>query len=428
MEVSMSSSSPSAVDLEGFIKDEMARLAETDTTLPFDRDEYAGRLRQLREAMSKEGIDVLVLTAPDTMCWLHGYSSRVYEWHCTTQLPPTRATVVHVDRDPMFYVDTAFHEALVRRTSCVDDFRPLPMTGLSSFASVEQFNRFLIGELGSEGWLGGVVGLERWSGVPNPAVTDLIEDAIRASGCKIVDATRSIRSVRRLKSPQEIALIERAQVACDAGLRLLQTEGKEGMTELDAWHIYMGGVIQAGGEPSAIHETVCVGPIEAYAHALSSRRVIHRGEYFHADMSAAVERYHARGTRPFCVGDPPVELTRLASIVAGAYDVLTETAKVNMPFRELNRALQSYFREEGIGDDAAFAGGYELGLSFAPDFVGEFLWGSHDIDTNAIIEDGLVTNFESVAPLTAIIDTVVFEETGARFLSDVPREVLVIGQ
>lgn len=409
----------------GFIEREMAQVADTPPRLPFSAAEYASRLQRLRAAMDEAGIDIVVLTAPDAMGWLHGFSCRVYDWHPPTTAAPTTATVVHAREDPMFFVDTALHTDLVRQTSCIEDFRPLPNTGMSSFAGADDFFRFVIEQLRGEGWTSGTIGLERWSGVPNPGVARKFEDALQAAGYTIVDASVPIRSVRRLKSQQELTMIERAQTAVDAGLRKLHREAQPSMTELEAWQVYMSGVIAAGGEPSAIHETVAAGPMEAFGHALSSHRVLSAGSHFTADGSAAVERYHARGSRPFTFGEPPTEVTRLAKICAGALDVVVETARVGMPFRELNHALLRYFRDEGVADDVAFGGGYELGVSFMPDFVGEFMWGTDDLDTDAVIEDGLVTNFESCAYL-AVIDTVVFEQAGARFLSQVPREVLVV--
>ncbi len=412
--------------IQAVVDEELARVAGADVQLPFSQGEYARRLQRLRAGMMAADIDVLVLMAPDAMGWLHGFGCRVYDWHSSTAFAPTTATVVHATDDPMFFIDTPLHTELVRLTSCIEDFRPIPEAGMASFAGAEQFLHFLIGELRREGWTTGTVGLERSSGIPNPAVAGIMEDALRGAGYRVVDATAPIRAARRLKSTEEIAMIERAQAACDAGLRALQRDARRDMTELEAWHVYMGGVIAAGGEPSAIHETVAAGPMDAFGHALSSsHRRLGDGAHFTPDASAAVERYHARGTRPYSFGAPRRELARVAEILRGAGDVVLETAKVGMPFRDLNRAVQRYFRSESIGDDVAFGGGYELGLSFAPDFVGEFLWGSHDIETDAVIEDGLVTNFESVGFL-AIIDTLHFREEGARFLSSVPRDLLVV--
>lgn len=397
-----------------FIRREEERLAQRPAELPFSREEYAARLALLRTGMAESGIDVLLVTSPDAMCWLHGYDARWYRTHSSTHFPPAHCTVVHVDHDRMVLIESADHEQLVRLTSCVDDFRGL--------GEADLLHDLVAAELGARGWTRGTVGVERWSSVPHPAGLAAIEAMLTGRGYGLTDATKVIRRARRIKSPAEIAMIERAQAACDAGVMELHRRARPGMTELEAWNTYMTGMIAAGGEPTAMHETIAVGPPMPMLHGVSTRRKIQSGDYFHTDVAAAVHRYHARATRTFFVGDPPPWFTDLTKILAGAFDVLTATARPGLPFRDLNRAMREYFAEAGVD---GWAGGYELGVSLPPDWVGEFVWSSSDEDTEDIIEAGLVTNFESCAFL-AMIDTVVFEQDGARPLSTLPREILTV--
>jgi len=393
---------------------------------PFGQDEFARRLERIRGQMELDGIDVLVATAPETMCWLHGFSCRWQRIASSTTLPPCSFTVLHAASGRTFMIDTFFHEELARLTSCCDDFRGIPLTGLNHEPTLDEITAFLVAQLRGEGWLDGTVGLERWSCVPNPACAGAIEASHRRAGHRIADATLTTRAVRRLKSPAEIAVIERAQQACDAGLREVQAQMAPGMTELEAWETYVRGVVAAGGEPAAIHETVAVGRPETFLHAFSSRRRIEAGDYLHVDTCASVHHYHARATRVFSLGEPAPELRRLVEITAGAYDVVVETARIGMPLAELHRALLDYFRSQGLPDELFFAGGYELGIAFPPDWVGEFIWSIHDTDDERPIDAGHVTVFESVA-YAANVDTLVFDESGARFLSSVPREILLVG-
>jgi len=199
------------------------------------------------------------------------------------------------------------------------------------------------------------------------------------------------------------------------------------MSEYDAHGIYLRGVMDGGGEQSAIHDTVYAGPPESFGHSVSSRhRRFERTDYIHVDGAGASAGYHARACRVLTFDQPRAEVQRLNDICAGAYEVLTSTAEIGMPFRELDLALAEYFRRSGIGEEIGFAGGYELGLSINPDYVGEFVWSSSLPDRGGVIEPGLVTNFESCAYL-AVIDTVLFEEKGARTLSGLPLEILRIG-
>jgi Xaa-Pro aminopeptidase len=412
--------------LKAFFDQEMERLRERPPELAFSREEYAARLERLRARMSADGLDLLILTAPDAMCWLHGYASRWYRSNSSTQWPPVQCTVVHVDHDQPVLIETASHDQLIRLTSCVEDVRFIPETGLDDWAApLEDYVGFIASELRSEGWLGGRVGLERWSSVPNPAVASILEAALTSGGCEVVDATQTVRGVRRLKSAAEIAVIEEAQRVCDAGLVELQRDLQPGMTELEAWNLMMTGMIRAGGEPAAIHELVFAGPVPL-GHMWSTRRPIDTGDFFNADPCGVVHRYHSNAARPFFLGEPPAELVRLAEALGGAFDVIASTARAGMPFGELNRTLREYYVESGVWGLNSWAGGYELGCSFPPDWVGEFIFNVDDEDSDTVIESGLVTNFESVA-LIAMIDTLVFDEAGTRVLSSVPRELLVVG-
>ena len=415
------------VDLEKirrFIREEDALIASEPSSLPFASEEYVSRQRQLQERMVVVGIEVLVLTSPATMSWLTGYASRWYRSGASTALPPCQCIVAHAERDTPFMIETAFHEQLVRTTSCVEDLRLLPDTGLTREPSVVDFVGFLVDNLAAEDWLGGVVGLEAYSWVPSPAVWQAIVDGLEARGCRVVDASRVVRSVRQCKSSAEIAHIEQAQrLRCrDA---CLQRHARPGMNGLEGWKHYEAGVVEAGGEPAAMQGSVFGGPPDRVTHALCSRKSIGAGEYFHADGAAAFRLYHARCGRVLSFGSPRPELARLTSIAGGALNVLRES-RAGQPFGQLKASLRDYFIAQGLDEHEFFAGGYEMGLSLPPDWVGEFFWSAHDSDDEALIPEGLVTNFESCA-FVEVVDTVVFEAGGTRTLSSLPTDVLLAG-
>lgn len=411
--------------IRSFVRSEEERATSEPARLPFSAEEYESRRLRLQRQMTEAGIEVLVITSPDTMCWLTGYASRWYRAGASTTLPPCHGIVLHAEGGTPFMIDTGFHRELMRLTSCIEDLRPLPDTGLTREPDVREFVDFLIDNLAAEGWLGGVVGLEAYSWVPSPAVYDAIVEGLTAKGCTVVDASAAARGARRLKSPAEIACIERAQSAVDAGVLAVQRDARPGMTGIEAAKFFAAGVVDAGGETAAIAEAVFGGPPEPMAHMLSGRQPIGAGDYFHVDAAAAYERYHARCTRVLSFGPPRAEVRRLTEIAGGALEVLRES-RAGQPWSELKRALRDYFTDAGLSKDEFFGGGYELGVSFAPDWVGEFLWSAGDEDDETMIPDRLVTNFESCAFL-AVVDTVLFETQGTRTLSKVPTDVLVAG-
>jgi Xaa-Pro aminopeptidase len=387
----------------------------------FEEAEYSSRLRRLRESMLAADVNIAIITAPDTMAWLHGFRSRWYRHHTSSSLPPAQCTVVHATDGEPFIIDAGYHEQLIRSTSVVSDLRLLEATTDDNEATLADYIQHLAEQLAPWRDSRAVVGLERWSCVPSPAVSDVIEAMLRDNGFDIADISLPFREVRRLKSPAEIRMIERAQVACDSVIRALVKQATPQMTELEGWAIYSLGMVRAGGEPAALHETVAAGSSVSAMHRLSSQLSLGSGPVFHPDMASAVGGYHARATRPVVFDRPSAEQLRQAEAAAGAYEVVLKHGEVGTPWSVLLGALRRYWDETGINGGCA---GYELGLSVPPsDWVGEFTWALHN-DHTGVIEPGLVTNFETWSEL-ALVDTIVFEESGPRFLSSLPREILV---
>ncbi|GAA1759836.1 M24 family metallopeptidase [Agromyces humatus] len=389
--------------------------------LAFDAAEYDRRLGVLREAMRAAGVDVAVITAPDTMAWLHGYRTRWYRQHTSTSLPPAQCTVVHANDDVYFMIEAGYHLDVVAANSVVPEIRPLP-SSFEEEVTLAEYVAFLEHEFRREGWEGATVGIERWSCIPSPAVANVVEGMLESIGCKIVDTTIPFRSARSKKSAAEVEKIELAQRACDAGILALQAGATREMTELEGWALYTSGMVAAGGEPAALHETVATGTSLSGLHRLSGRTPLGASYLFHPDAAAAYDGYHARATRPLVFGTAPAEDVSNAAVQAESFEVFAEHAVPGTPWRHVQEKLREHYRSAGLEPAGA---GYELGVTVAPaDWVGEFSW-SIDTKTDAVIEAGMVMNYETWSTVV-IVDTFVFEETGPRFLSSLPRTVLEV--
>lgn len=404
--------------LAAFLSDMSAEMAP-EPVIAFTAEEYADRLARLRGAMAQDGIDVVLLSSPEAQCWIHGLSLRWYKAQAPRQWKPLITTAVHVDHDRFILFDGAEHAEIIRRTSMATDVRLLPRY------ERDRMLDFILEELTAEGWLRGNAGLELYSYVPSPAVHAMVRAGLEARGCTVVDATDAVRRVRRVKSPAELECIERAAVIADAGITGLAEQLAPGMTELDAWAVMMSAMVAAGGEPAAIHEYASLG--QRAGHAWAGHREITPGLVLNVDPCGVVNRYHSNRTGTFFIGEPPAQYVDLMSRLAGAYDVLRERAAAGTPVREVNAALREYYTEVGLWGlkDQTWIGGYELGLSFPPDWVGDWIFTVADETTDDVFEAGMVTNFESIVHFS-LIDTLVYEEGGARTLSALPHELTVI--
>jgi Xaa-Pro dipeptidase len=188
----------------------------------------------------------------------------------------------------------------------------------------------------------------------------------------------------------------------------------------------------AGGEVAAIPLPVVSGPRAATVHGLASRRVLMPGDVVNVDVSGVFYRYHANMARCFCLGEPhPVVAERIGHVTA-AVDVVQEALRPNLPVRELLAAVEAYYQETGLLGDEWWIGGYELGVAFPPDWVGDFEYTLGVDPGDEVFAPGEVCNYEAnfYLPhnlgLALSINTFAVTDDAAGFLQATPSQPIVI--
>jgi Xaa-Pro aminopeptidase len=374
--------------------------------------------------MSAMGIDLLWTGWPDAMLYLHGYE---ITWYRPSRQPRT-GTALHVDHDKQIFLggeDAVFSAAQDRR----------PLSGLTE----RDFAQAIAAVLRDEGWLrrGTVVGLELRRYLPTPMMARALESAFVAAGAKVVDGTDVVGRVRNIKSPAEIAAFEQAARIADVGMRAVAEALRPGVTSAELYATAYSAMAAAGGEVAAIPQAVQPGRPRT-THLLPSRRQLQAGESFAFDLAGVYKRYHANLDRTFIYGDPDPELVRMHEVSMGALDVLRQTAKAGVSVSVVNRALREYYQEMDIWKYHIEPLGYELDAAMPPDWCGDFwFYVSNEQEDTRLFETNMVTNYEnrfrkddprSAFDLVAHTrDTVVYTPTGARVLSAIPCDLIVVG-
>ena len=401
-----------------FAAEERAREIELADARPaFARAEYERRLDRLRRAMSEAGVDVVLLSRPESMCWLHGYTARWYRHAGPPEWPALATSVVRADRDEVIHFDSAGEEELLSATSACRDVRIYPGEALDAALA------FLVGELTAAGWLKGRVGRERRGLPPDQRTGESIEAAIAVSGCKIGDATALIDRLLHLKSHAEIERIEAAGRVLDIGLRQAVEVISPGVTELEVWGEMMRAMARAGGQPAALHELVASGPA-FLPHAISGTRMLRRNEMVYLDPCGVVDRYHANAARAVWIGDPPDAVVELYRRAAVGFHVFCAEARPGRQVDDVGQAMNAWREDSGLSEIPSWCGGYDLGLAFPPDWVGPWMFDLYETAPGKVFEAGMVTNLECLFG-TLLVDTIIYSEGGTRTLSAVPRELLV---
>ncbi|UOQ58828.1 M24 family metallopeptidase [Leucobacter allii] len=408
-----------------FIHEQQERITGTDPHIAFSEEEYASRLARLQRAMAEDGIDTLVLSSPEAQNWLHGLALRWYKANGPRDWRPLTCTVVRVDAGYILF-EGIEHAEMIRRTSVARDVRLLPRYERDGMLG------FIVKEISAAGWVAGAtVGLELFSAIPNPAVSRMVEGALMTAGGRVVDATLTSRRVRLVKSPAELEAVKRAAEICDAGLLHLASVLRPGMTELEAHGELIRGLSAAGGEPAGLHQVAFVGlaALGVY-HEISGHRVITEDDFLDVDPCGVFKRYHANRSQLYAFREPPRGAVELMRVLTGGFEILTERARPGVRIGDVNAELYAYYRDAGVFElnSSVWIGGYEMGIAFPPDWVGEWKFtvvGGEDDDR--VFEAGTVANFESMCGI-GLLDTFVIEEERTSLLSKLPHEILVVGR
>ncbi len=391
---------------------------------PFSKAEYQERLRRVRDRMAKDNIDMLFVTMPEDMCYLHGLELSWYQQNCPKSWAPSSLTAVHVDHDTLIHFDS--HDELMAATSVATDIRrPRP--------GGERACEGHVMELEAAGWLNGTVGLQYNSYRPRPLHMKQIEAVFSDRGCELIDASEVMIDVKVHKSPAEIEVVEEAGRIADIGLQAAKDTVRPGMTELELYGEIVRAMTRAGGGMSGLLCAVKAGG-NHFIHGIASERVIQEVDHVVVDVCGVKNRYHCNTCRAFFVGEPPQELVDLYAMNGRAMDVVHATGKPGLPLNELTRTLREFYKETGAwqlaqqGKIDGWLGGYELGISFPPDWCGwwTFTVGEED-RSDWVMQERQVSNYESFATgTTGLIDTFIYEKGGCRSLTTMAPELIVV--
>ena len=110
------------------------------------------------------------------------------------------------------------------------------------------------------------------------------------------------------------------------------------------------------------------------AHAVATRRKMQAGEIVTIDVAGVHKRYHINCARTFFLGEAPADVRDVANRAAGVMNVVADCLRPGLPVRELNERVKQYYEEQDLWSRRGWIGGYEMGIGFLSDWVGNFVY------------------------------------------------------
>ncbi|MBP6179228.1 MAG: aminopeptidase P family protein [Anaerolineales bacterium] len=240
------------------------------------------------------------------------------------------------------------------------------------------------------------------------------------------DASNVLSQLRLKKDQAEVDTMRRAvkiaQDALEATLPLI----KIGMTERELSSELVVQLLKHGSDPALpFSPIVSGGPNGANPHASPTDRKLQAGDLLVVDWGAAYHGYISDLTRTFAVGEVDAECQKIHKIVQEANAAGRAAGKPGVPCANVDIATRDVIERSGYGKYFTHRTGHGIGMEGHED---PYMRG----DNMQLLEPGMAYTVEPGIYLpdrngVRIEDNVVITETGAECLSDMPREIRVVG-
>ncbi|HEX9332607.1 MAG TPA: Xaa-Pro peptidase family protein [Anaerolineales bacterium] len=240
------------------------------------------------------------------------------------------------------------------------------------------------------------------------------------------DASDVLSGLRLRKDQAEVEAMRHAvkiaQEALEATIPLI----KMGMTEKELSAELVMQLLKHGSDPEMpFAPIVSGGPNAANPHASPSDRKLQAGDLLVVDWGAAYDGYISDLTRTFAVGDVDDEYQKIHKIVQEANAAGRAAGKPGIPCANVDKAARDVIEKAGYGVYFTHRTGHGIGMEGHEE---PYMRG----DNMQLLEPGMAFTVEPGIYLpnrngVRIEDNVVITETGADVLSDMPREIRVVG-
>lgn len=321
--------------------------------LHFDRSEFDARLARLLAKMQEDKLDAMLLFAQESMYWLTGYDTFGY---CFFQ------TLVVKSDGTMVLLTRSADLRQAQLTSTIADIRIwVDRTNADPALDLKQ----LLVELDL---LGARIGVEYDTHGMTGRAARLLDNQISTFG-QIVDASYLVGGLRLVKSPAEIAYIERAAALADDALDAALALIRPGADEADILAAMQGTIFSGGGDYPANEFIIGSGPEALLCRYKSGRRKLDADDQLTLEWAGTYAHYHAAMMRTVVIGNPSHRHRELFSACLETIQAVETVLTPGHTFGDVFDMHAKIMDERGLARHRLNACGYSLGARFAPSWM-----------------------------------------------------------
>lgn len=324
-------------------------------TLHFEREEFASRVARAVSSLTAQGLDGVLLFAPESHYYLCGYD--------TFGFAMFQCLVLSANGE-LHLLTRAPDRLQAKLTSTLDDDH------VHIWADREGVNpaQALASLLKALGLDGARLGVEtRTAGLTAHAWQQL-EHAL-AGRATLLEASDLVSGLRRVKSAREIDYHRRAAELADDALDAALRSTCEGAFEGDILAAMQGAVFRGGGDYAGNEFIIGSGEGALLCRYRSGRRNLDTRDQLTLEWAGAYRRYHAAMMRTLLVGPASAEHVRMHTAAVEALEACEQAIRPGSPMGAVFDAHARVFEQHGLGHARLNACGYGMGAIFNPIWV-----------------------------------------------------------
>lgn len=315
--------------------------------MTFPAEEYARRIKELRERIAQRQLDAVVISDPANIMYLTDYQTTGYSFF--------QALVVPLEQEP-FMITRALEESNVIARTWVEITRPYPDTGDAMQMLVDALKEF--------GLANKRIGYERNSYFFPAYHQDVIHTTLKDG--KLLDCFGIVEEGRICKSPDEIRIMKKAAVATEAGMAAGINACRAGATENEIAAAISDGMFRAGGEAPAVMPYVTSGPRTMIGHATWEGRVVQENEHVFLEVGGCFRRYHTAMMRTVVLGELEPSMYEAQEIMKRALDSVHDMLQPGMTVSDVDNLVRNIISDNDVGAKLITRSGYSIGIAFPP--------------------------------------------------------------
>jgi Xaa-Pro dipeptidase len=171
---------------------------------------------------------------------------------------------------------------------------------------------------------------------------------------EIRPANPVVRGCRMIKSPAEIALMQKAADVTIAAYRHTSLRIERGMTPAQIGAIMNGATTALGGNPE--FALVLLGEASAYPHGSGQPQQVRDREIVLMDCGCTVQGYQSDISRTFVFGEPTAEQRRVWDHMHQGQALAFRTARLGTPCGAVDDAVRRLYEGWGYGPGYSLPG------------------------------------------------------------------------